>query len=138
MDHRAAIADLVYTYALNIRSGNGAACVELFTADALYEMFVTDPADLSRRLRNRLEGRDAIIAYITGASTPAVRVIPMIHNLIISIDGNEAISTCAMSAVTVPTGDDLVGEYRDTFGFDGKWRFTSRAHTILLHRKTRL
>jgi hypothetical protein len=134
---RMAIADLVYTYALHVRNGNGADCAGLFTADAFFEMSATDPVDLSRHLRTRLEGRDAIGAYIAQAATSSSRVVPMIHNLIIAIDGADAVATCAMSAITIPSGDDLVGEYRDTFRFDGEWQFASRSHTILLYRPAR-
>jgi ketosteroid isomerase-like protein len=135
LQDRAAIADLVHTYALNIRDGAGAACAELFADDAVFEMFDADPADLSPRLRARIEGREAIIAHIAGASRPGSRVCPMIHNLTIRIDGDAAEGACTMNAVTIPGGHELIGAYRDRFRCDGGvWHFTARAHTILLHR----
>lgn len=135
LQDRAAIADVVHTYALNIRDGAGAACADLFVQDAVFEMFDSDPVDLSPRLRARIEGRDAIIAHIAGASKAGARVCPMIHNLTIRIDGDVAESACTMNAITIPGGHELIGAYRDRFRYDvDAWRFTARAHTILLHR----
>lgn len=135
LQDRAAIADVVHTYALNIRDGAGTACAELFAEDAVFEMFDADPSGLSPRLRARIEGRDAIIAHIAGASKAGARVCPMIHNLTIRLDGDVAESACTMNAVTIPGGHELIGAYRDRFRYDGEaWRFTARAHTILLHR----
>jgi hypothetical protein len=132
---RAAIADVVHTYALNIRDGAGGACAELFTEDAVFEMFDADPADLSPRLRARIEGCDAIVAHISGASKAGARMCPMIDDLVIRIDGDVAESACTMNAVAIPGGHELIGAYRDRFRYEaGAWRFSARAHTILLHR----
>ncbi|MEJ5979517.1 nuclear transport factor 2 family protein [Novosphingobium sp. PS1R-30] len=130
----AAITDLVHTYALHVRSGEGQACCALFTEDAVFEMHVLDPADMSLKLHKRLEGRDAVIGHIAGATSPNARILPMIHNLIVEVDGTQASSTCAMSAVTIPDGIDLFGEYSDSFRFTDRWLFSARRHTILLQR----
>lgn len=134
LQHRAAIADLVHTYARHIRAGNGAACADLFTEDAVFEMHVLNPEDMTVALHTRLEGRSAIIDHIIGASSPGARILPMIHNLIVEVDGDRAGSTCAMSAVIVPSGGDFFGEYSDSFRFADGWRFSARKHTILLNR----
>lgn len=130
---RTAIADLVYTYALNIRDGNGPGCAELFAEDAIFGMYGME-IDGTRQLRKQIEGRDAIIEHISVSSGGAARVCPMIHNLVIRIDGNSAESACTMTGVVIPGGDDFIGEYRDEFRWEGRWRFVARNHTILLNR----
>jgi hypothetical protein len=131
LDARAAIADLVHTYALNIRRRQGAACTDLFTEDAVFE---TRRADPEMRTLNRLVGRDAIVAYLAKTSQGETRVCPMIHNLLITVEGREASSNCLMAALALPGGTELIGEYEDTYRFDGVWRFASRTYTILHER----
>ena len=131
LDARAAIADLVHTYALNIRTGRGAACADLFTEDAVFE---TRRADPEVQTLNRLEGRDAVVAYLTKASQSDARVCPMVHNLLIAVDGCEASSNCVMAVVALPGGTELIGEYVDTYRFEDGWRFASRTYTILHER----
>lgn len=130
---RAEIADLVHTYALNIRDGNGRSCRDLFVDDAVFEMYDAD-GDGIRSLRKQVEGRNAIIDHISGSSGTTARICPMIHNLVIRIDGDRAESSCTMTGTIVPGGSDFIGAYEDWFQWDGAWRFTKRAHTILLHR----
>lgn len=103
---RTEIADLVHSYALNIRDGNGRNCAEFFANDAVFEMFGVE-TDGTRQLRKRIEGRDAIIEHIAGSSGRAGRVCPMIYNLVIRIDGDRAESACTMTGVIIPGGDDF-------------------------------
>lgn len=128
---RQAIADLVYTYALHIRKGNGAGCTDLFTEDAVFEVREAAPASGdSGRTRSRLTGREAIVSYITSASSGETRVCPMIHNLLIQVSGREAASTCVMTSVVWPTGLPMIGEYEDQFRDEDGWRFSSRVFTV--------
>jgi hypothetical protein len=106
---------------------SGSLCGGLFTEDAVFE---TRRADPDPRTVNRLEGRAAITAYLSKASQGDARVVPMIHNLLISIDGQAASSSCLMAALALPAGTEIIGEYRDTYRFDGAWRFSSRTYTI--------
>lgn len=129
---RAAIADLIHLYALNVRNGKGADCAQLFTDDAVFEVReapVGNPA--AARTRSRLEGREAIAAYVGRTATPESRVCPLIQNLLIEVNGRESSSTCVMISLVWSTGRQLIGEYHDSFCFDTSWRFTSRVFTIL-------
>ena len=129
---RAAITDLVHTYALNIRNGKGTACAELFTADAEFEVreaLVASGAPC--RTRSRLTGRDAITQYVSRTSAPETRVCPLIHNLLIQVNGREATSSCIMISLVWASGKQLVGEYQDSYRYENGWRFTSRVFTIL-------
>jgi len=131
LEARAAIADLVHTYALNIRRGNGADCAALFTEDAVFEI---GDAMLDGRnpvqVRTSLKGRDVIRAYLVRAAGSGVRVYPMIHNLLIEVEGWRATSSCLMTG-RVSKGQGVFGEYRDSFQFDKGWRFSARVFTIL-------
>lgn len=131
LEARAAIADLVHTYARNIRGGRGADCLALFTEDGVFE--IRDQLFGSSEppsVRARLEGRDAILAYLTNSAAGDVRVCPMIHNLLIEVNRNEAASSCMMTNL-VSNGQSLFGEYMDRFRFEDGWRFSERVFTIM-------
>ena len=132
LDARAAIADLVHTYALNIRTGNGAECVKLFTEDAVFEVRearVDSPG--VGRTRSRMTGHDAISNYLARTATPEMRVCPLIHNLLIQVTSREATSTCVMTSLVWSSGKQIIGEYQDSYRYQTGWRFTSRVFTIL-------
>lgn len=129
---RAAITDLVHRYALRVRAGEGIDCTEFFTEDAVFEVreaLVNSPG--TAHTRSRLEGHTAIGAYIGRTATRSARVCPVISNLLIDVRGDDATSSCVMTSIAWASGQQLVGEYRDDYRFDGAWRFTSRIFTIL-------
>ncbi|MFM5906575.1 MAG: nuclear transport factor 2 family protein [Novosphingobium sp.] len=128
---KAAVADLVHTYALNIRRGRPDACAALFTDDASFEVRDADPLHPEGAVqRYRKAGRDAIAGSI-GAAGGSVRMFPAIHNLIVTVDGNKATATSLMIATAFPSMSETIGDYDDAFRCeDGSWRFTSRIYTI--------
>ncbi|MEJ6008893.1 nuclear transport factor 2 family protein [Novosphingobium aquae] len=128
---KAEIADLVHTYALNIRRGRPEACGALFTHDATFEVRDADPLHPEAAVqRYRKVGREEVAASI-GSSGAASRVFPAIHNLIVIVDGERTSATSLMIATVFPTGSELIGDYEDTFRReDGEWRFSSRIYTI--------
>jgi hypothetical protein len=129
---RAAIADLVHTYAKNVRRGDGSECAQLFTEDAVFE--VREPI-LGKPgvscTRSKVTGHDAIARYLSRTATPESRVCPLIHNLLIEVNGCEATSSCVMTSIIWSTGQQLIGEYQDTYRYETGWRFASRVFTIL-------
>ena len=129
---KAEIQDLIHRYTFNVRNRVAANNAMLFTADATFETRdgeVGNPASVSTR--SRLVGRDAIIAHISSGPAMAVSVCPAITNLLIDVDGDRAASSCLMSAVIRPGGQQMHGEYSDSFRVDaGVWRFQSRIYTI--------
>jgi hypothetical protein len=130
-ESRAAIADLVHRYALNIRTGRGADCAALFTGDAVFEIREADPANqAAARVRKTLTGRDAIRDYLVAAAGSGIVVCPLIHNLLIEVDGDEARSNCIMNTRTWPSGHETIGEYRDRYRHESAWLFRSRVYTI--------
>ena len=131
-DGRAAVAELVFTYAERIDAGDFDGLADLF-ADAL----VTAEGGVAAR------GRDEVLAMYVGSTrrypddgTPKTKHVTT--NLIIDADDDAGTATCrsyftVMQAV--PGSLDLqpvvAGRYRDQFSrVDGVWRFTAR-HMIV-------
>jgi hypothetical protein len=130
LEARAAIADVVHGYAFNIRSGNAAACEALFTEDAVFEVRERGPGGITQ-LRSTLTGRSAIMGYLTDGSASQIRLCPLIQNLMVRVNGREAMSTSAMIAFVLPNGKGIIGEYEDNFRYEDRWRFCYRVYTIL-------
>jgi hypothetical protein len=131
LESKAAIADLVHGYAFNIRTGNAAACEQLFTEDAVFEVRERTGGAGITQLRSKLSGRGAIINYLTDGSSSQIRLCPLIQNLIVRVNGREATSTSAMIAFVLPHGKGIIGEYEDNFHYEERWRFCYRIYTIL-------
>ena len=128
---KAAIADLVHSYALNIRKGEPARNEALFTPDASFEVREADPLrGETLAVLKRSEGTAAVMSAISG-STTTHRVFPAIHNLIVTLDGECATATSLMIATVFPGRGETLGEYDDCFRRDGGvWRFSARIYTI--------
>lgn len=128
---RAEIADLVHLYALHIRRGAPEQAAALFTADGAFEVRDMDPAAPdSLTVRNRAEGREAVAAYVANA-TRSARMVPMIHNLIVELDGDRAAASSLMVGRIWPTRREVIGEYSDSFRREGRsWLFSERIYTI--------
>ena len=129
---RFAIEDLVYRYAQNIRMQREMDNADVLTEDAVFEFYHAFPDNPTegRRLQ-RLEGAEAIIKSFEGSAGQGTRIWPMLHNLRVRIDGDEATGTCVMMSAIWPHGNQMVGEYRDRFRRtpDG-WRFSERAYFL--------
>jgi SnoaL-like domain len=132
VDARAAIADLVHTYALYIRAGNGAECAKLFTPEAVFEVREAPLGGRgAARSRSRVTGHDSISSYLARASGSETQVCPLIHNLLIRVAGREATSSCIMTSFVWPSGQQFIGEYEDSYKHETTWLFTSRVFTML-------
>jgi hypothetical protein len=130
LNARACIADLVHRYAKNVRRGETADCMHLFTADATFETRESVPGQSdSLHVRSTLKGREAILSYLN-KDTVRGKVCPVISNLLIDVEEDRASSSCVMNAVVWATGQTLLGEYQDTYRREAQWRFVSRTYTI--------
>jgi hypothetical protein len=58
--------------------------------------------------------------------------LPLIHNLLIDLDGSTAQSSCIMEARSYPPGYQVIGEYRDSYRFEDRWLFTRRIYTMFI------
>lgn len=128
---RSEISDLVHRYAYFIRIGRPDDVAKLFTETGRMELRSMNPLDPETVQTGRtLQGVKAIEAYVTAAAQSGIKVCPMIHNLIIEIDGEMARSNCIMTSRTWPGASELIGEYQDTFRCASGWRFESRQFTM--------
>lgn len=127
---RAAVADLVHTYARLIRHDRPDEVAALFLPDGWFEIREGAPDRPEFTLRERLAGAAQVHAYLAptkGKPHP----IPLIHNLIVEIDGDSAQANSVMEAQVFGTDRRVIGEYRDTARrVDGRWLFASRIYTI--------
>jgi hypothetical protein len=129
---RTAIAEVLYGYARGIRNGDVSTCVEMFTHDAVFEVRDAAPAEAAGyRVRHILRGREEIRAYLQYGAAASVKAYPLIHNLMIEVNGLEAFSNCMMTAWVLPVGRQVLGEYEDRYRWEQGWRFVSRIYTIL-------
>ena len=131
IESRAAIADVVHGYARAVRHGDADAAADLFVADGWFEICEGLPGAEPRR-RVLLEGRDAYRAYLKLAGQKAPPSSPMIHNLIVTLDGSDsARGNAVLDVLTLTTGHRITGEYHDTFRREGgRWLFASRQFVI--------
>ena len=117
---REEIRELIARYALGI--ARGAPVYELFTEDAYFIDRV--PGRPVRELRSFA----AIKALYDGVprDTPP---LPMIHNIILDIDGDKATGLCSIEIRWVENGEAIIssGWYDDAFRkVDGRWKFAGR------------
>ena len=134
IESRAAIADLVHRYALNIRNGDGAACAELMTDDVEFIVREMDPRNRGEvTVNSHSVGREQTLEHIARPLS-GIALCPLIHNLLIELDGREARSTSVMENRTFPAAYAVFGEYHDTFRFDDCWRFSKRVFTKFVER----
>ena len=127
---RFAIADLVHEYARLIRRDLSDEVGPLFTDDGVFEIRDGHPDKPQFSVRSRIEGREALKAYMAnGKGKP--HPIPVIHNLTIEVEGDTAHGNCIMEGQVYGTDLRVQGEYHDTFRRDqGRWRFASRTFII--------
>ncbi len=130
IEARTAIAELTHTYARFIRSDQTDMVATLFTADGSFELREGHPDKPEFTVKYRLEGRESIhtqMAHNKGSAHP----VPLVHNLIVAIDGDTAVGNCVMEAQIYGSAHKVIGEYHDSFRrVDGKWRFAARIYTM--------
>jgi hypothetical protein len=131
---REEIRDLVAVYAH--RMAHGPAAADLFTDDGAYINRGTP--DLPPR---EVRGRAALDEYFCDRTGWAERPLPMIHNHLISVGGDEAMGICSVEIRLVANSTSFVasGYYRDRYRRDnGCWKFVERDaaffHWVPLHQ----
>lgn len=130
LEAEAAIAAAVHGYARCIRRDEPEAAADFFADDGWFEIRDGHPSKPEFTLRSRLEGREGVRAYLApnkGKPHP----VPLIHNLMIEVDGDRASANSVMEAQIHGTSHTVKGEYRDQFRrIAGNWFFESRIYTI--------
>lgn len=130
IEAKLAIADLVHDYARAIRHNKVEEVGGMFTPDSFFEVRAGHPSEPQFEVQERLDGAKAIGNFMKeGKGRP--HPIPLVHNLMIEVDGDRASSICAMEGQVYGTEYRVMGEYRDSFArIDGCWRFVSRTFTM--------
>ncbi len=127
---RQAMADLVHGYARFVRRGTSDLAADLFAPDGTFEVRQGHPDKPEFSSHVVIRGREQLRDYLhkpEGSNHP----IPLIHNLMIDIDGDTAAGNCVMEGQMSAGPGRVFGEYRDTFvRLDGRWFFASRIFTI--------
>lgn len=130
VESRLAIAELVHRYARFVRYDQAEQASTLFTEDGTFEVRDGHPDKPEFTVRSRQEGRAAIAASL-GRGKGGPHPVPLIHNLIVELDGDSATGNCVMEGQIFGTGQGVFGEYRDALRrADGQWLFAARVFTI--------
>jgi ketosteroid isomerase-like protein len=119
---REEIRDLIATYAH--RMAHGPAVADLFTDDGAYIN-----RGIGSRPRREVRGRAALDEYYGDRTGWREHPLPMIHNHLIAVGGDEARGICSVEIRMVEDGESLVasGYYKDRFRREaGHWKFTER------------
>ena len=119
---REEIRDLIATYAH--RMAHGPAAADLFTDDGAY--INRGAADLPPR---EVRGRAELNEYYCDRSAWAERPLPMIHNELIAVAGDEATGICSVEIRLGANGTSIVasGYYKDKYRREGGvWKFAER------------
>ena len=129
-ESRTAIAELIHAYARFIRRDQPDQVHTLFASGGTFEVRDGHPDSADFTVRNHYASPQEIHDHLApnkGKPHP----VPLIHNLIIELDGDSARAKCVMEAQIYGTAHKVIGEYHDSFcRVDGEWRFAARIYTI--------
>lgn len=123
---REEIRDLIATYAH--RAAHRQSMADLFTDDGA---FINRP-DL-KTPPMEVRGRAAIDKFFNGLGSQPQQPLPMIHNFLITVQGDEARALSSIEVRIVTTGQvvDGSGYYQDRFRREnGRWKFVERDCTF--------
>jgi hypothetical protein len=130
IESRTACADLVHAYARFIRSDQPDQVAALFTADGTFEVRDGHPDRPEFTVRSHNMGREEVHAHLA-PTRGKLHPVPLIHNLSIAVDGDNAQGNCVMEAQIYGADIKVKGEYHDVFRrIDGRWYFAARTFTI--------
>ncbi|MEW9855291.1 nuclear transport factor 2 family protein [Novosphingobium sp. M1R2S20] len=130
VEARLAIADLVHAYALAVRRDRPEDVEQLFAPGATFEVREGAPDREDHTVVQRFESPQDLVSYLVsgkGRSHP----VPLIHNLLVEVHGDRAFASSMMAGPIFGTGNEVFGEYADSFiQHGGEWRFSSRVFTL--------
>jgi len=119
---RQAISELRARYAWYGLRCEGEKVASLFTEECFFEVPAA-PGSPRKALRSRAELREFL-----GRSRPALgSILPLVHNEITSIRGNEAEGSCVLHRPATSGATAMAGRYLERFKrIDGTWFFSER------------
>jgi hypothetical protein len=132
VEAKLAIADLVHDYARAIRHNKTEDIEGLFAPDAFFEVRGGHPSKPEFEVQQRFDSAQAIGAFMMqGKGHP--HPIPLVHNLMIEVDGDRASGLLAMEGQVYGTEHKIIGEYHDSYvRIGGQWKFASRTYTMYM------
>jgi hypothetical protein len=118
LEDRAEIIELTARYCRHVTEANKEAIVALYTNDGVF--------DRSNAEGKVSRGHTELLATYGNSGPNAF--LPVIHNHVIELDGDEATGTCVVESPVragKPTG--FVSRYEDKYRrVNGRWRFAER------------
>ena len=125
-----AIADLVHGYALAVRRDRPEDVEALFVPTGTFEVRDGAPDRDDAISRGVFENPQALVAFLLSTKGKP-HPVPMIHNLMIDVQGDVATASSLMVGPILGTDHHVFGEYDDSFvQVAGQWRFSSRVFTL--------
>jgi hypothetical protein len=130
LEAESAIARLVHAYARAVRREETERFHELFLPTGTFELRSGHPDRTGYKVLQRFETPDALVAFLLeGKGKP--HPVPLIHNLMIEVDGDTATASCMMAAPIYGTDREILGEYCDRLvRIEGRWLFSERIFTV--------
>lgn len=130
IEAQGAVADLVHAYARAVRREAYEDILALFAEGGTFEVRSGHPDRAEFAVRQRFESPQALVAFLMeGKGRP--HPVPLIHNLMVEIEGEVASANAMMVASITGTDKVVTGEYNDSFvRVGGEWRFSARIYTV--------
>lgn len=122
---REEIKELVARYAHRIARGISVA--DMYTDDGVFIVRLPGQPVIS------VSGRESLNRIYSGDAEQSDNSLPMIHNFILEISGDEAIGVCSNELRRTENGKSMIGSgyYQDRFRREnGRWKFSSRDMTF--------
>lgn len=130
LEAQVAIADLVHAYARAVRRNQPEDVAALFVPKGMFEVRSGRPGSAEFSVRARFESPAALVAFLV-SQKDGPHPVPLIHNLMITVAGDQAQANAMMAAPIYGTGKEVLGEYHDSFvRRDGTWLFAARIYTV--------
>ena len=132
VESKLAIADLVHDYARAIRHNANEDIEGLFAPDAFFEVRAGHPSQPEYTVQNRYNSAKEIGEFMMKGKGTA-HPVPLVHNLMIEVDGDRASGLLAMEGQIYGTEHKIIGEYNDSYvRINGRWKFASRVYTMYM------
>jgi hypothetical protein len=130
IEAQTAVADLIHAYARAVRRDEPEQVAALFVPEGTFEVRSGHPDKADFTVRSRFESPEALVVFLVtqkGGPHP----VPLIHNLMVEVDGDRATANSMMAAPIYGTDKEVFGEYHDSFvRRDGQWLFSARIYTV--------
>ncbi|MCJ2186871.1 nuclear transport factor 2 family protein [Novosphingobium beihaiensis] len=130
LEAQAAIAGLIHVYAQAVRRDEPEKVAALFVPEGTFEVRSGHPDKAEFTVRTRFESPGALVTFLV-SQKGGPHPVPLIHNLMIAVEGDRATANAMMAAPVYGTDKEVLGEYHDSFERrGGQWLFSARIYTV--------